>query len=477
MNSCVDKDAKYPSESSLEFKKFVQEQMKYLRSYGIEKFGKMPTVDRLEEYLKFVEYVHEGFGFCQNDIVKKLLTLESELDLNTQLIVSARQKRDKTELQKLQASDTGIRWRISICRKIADTLAWTILRQKIHIVRRFFMFQKPISLKSSNIHSMLEYVNDFNKKNPLKFVLISDLTSFIQIGDFVIIDRTNGHFSMILAEFKEGEVNLRIRDFLDFFYESKCPIALNYFIQEHGKKKFEQLERMVRQDIRESQITQIINTGKGIDPGTNLPMNIPDQYYNLKSFLPDVIALLNEADEKSWAIKIIENCLYIGAYKSNSSIYRMFDFWLKYIGVKFPRYDYRTVLEFPLSRPPFILPIPEVMVEKLIFADLLLLFCLDFNRWMALGQKLYGMSCRWLSKKKSHKYIVENKKTRPIIYDKRVMEIEYQGFKMQVSDGILFRTLYDFTLPSSTLKIFTFYADNLKNAKKENDEYKEIERL
>lgn len=70
-------------------------------------------------------------------------------------------------------------------RKSMDSIAWQLFNYDITVMRRLYYGQELIDITDSNLDSELYYIDEYVKENPEGFVLISDLTSFIQVGDIV----------------------------------------------------------------------------------------------------------------------------------------------------------------------------------------------------------------------------------------------------------------------------------------------------
>ena len=94
------------------------------------------------------------------------------------------------------------------------------------------------------LDSELYYIDEYVKENPEGFVLISDLTSFIQVGDIVTFTPQKG---LQIGELKAGKTNYEMFQIIENIVKENCP---NYLISELNKldkKKKEQLSRDIRQ--------------------------------------------------------------------------------------------------------------------------------------------------------------------------------------------------------------------------------------
>lgn len=71
-------------------------------------------------------------------------------------------------------------------RGIADSIAWQFLGNQLCHARRLFKEQIPPDLKNSNFDSVVIVANQMVEAHPDSMPLISDLTSFVQVGDLFI---------------------------------------------------------------------------------------------------------------------------------------------------------------------------------------------------------------------------------------------------------------------------------------------------
>jgi hypothetical protein len=144
-------------------------------------------VDRKASRESFLRACHNGFAKAQELIVVELITVqEIQKNLNDDL-KSARRKRDQTAITKLEKEISIENFKEHILRKLADSIAWHIIGGQKYIARSLCLREsnRP-NLKSSNLSSVIDVVNSHNKENSLNFALLSDITSFVQIGDILL---------------------------------------------------------------------------------------------------------------------------------------------------------------------------------------------------------------------------------------------------------------------------------------------------
>ncbi len=97
-----------------------------------------------------------------------------------------------------------IKYQEMVVRKAMDSIAWQILKYDLTVMRRLYQGHELIDITDSNLESELRYIDKYLEENPTGFVLISDLTSFVQVGDVVNLSLQKG---MQIIELKEGKKN------------------------------------------------------------------------------------------------------------------------------------------------------------------------------------------------------------------------------------------------------------------------------
>ena len=130
----------------------------------------------------------------------------------------ANRTRDKKLIQKYTQDNKILDFKERVLRKLADGIAWQILRAN-NAVRRFSISDKLQAIQPSNLRREKYFVDSYNDSNPLSFALLSDITSFIQIGDALIIN-FNEFGTIAMVELKDSEINEKVRTAVDSFYET-----------------------------------------------------------------------------------------------------------------------------------------------------------------------------------------------------------------------------------------------------------------
>lgn len=274
-------------------------------------------------------------------------------------------------------------------RGVADSIAWQLLGNQLCHARRLYKEQVPPDLKHSNFESVVMAADHLVRKHPDAMPLISDLTSFVQVGDILASIPGQG---MIISEVKEGSENKRIFDFMNFYNESKCETALKIFLEQSSQGSVKQLERMARQADRMAHFTEIMSVGISRDPDTNKTIRIPEQEIQIDTWDKELNELLANKDGKGWAIQVIDDCLFLGCYFDKKMVaagHIAFNSWFDSCGGgnNFPRARLIDSMTIPLALPIFNRQISPERMFDLLFGRLQVCMAVNVESLLAKIQR------------------------------------------------------------------------------------------
>ncbi|WP_368160832.1 hypothetical protein [Aeromonas sp. R5-3] len=389
---------------------------------------------RKDEELREQFYIsaNQGMMSAQDDIVDIVLSGE-KLDLSKELII----------------------------RGIADAIAWQILGNQLAYARRFFKAIPQPDLYNSNFKSVVLAAKESLKNKPNTVSLISDLTSFIQIGDLLEYDPKKG---LTIVEVKEGEMNAKIGDFMDFYIHSQCDQALHYFAQQEGEQAIKQLQRMSRQMNRMLYVTSVLSTGNGVDPDTNEQVKIPEPFFPIETWDSQLTHTLNKAHDKGWAIDIIDNCLFLGVYASEEMRiggHIIFNHWFDSSGgtPECPRRRLIDCMYSPLALPIFSRDIPDEYKFDVLFGRKQVCMGICVGALLDECKKL-GFSIRFATNKEQG--LLDKTGRRQYKQNGKSIFIGDGKKEMVLMDGIFLRIMFHGQTPMSVIKTMI---DNIEGPK------------
>lgn len=289
------------------------------------------------------------------------------------------------------------------------------------------------------------------KEKPNTVSLISDLTSFIQIGDLLECDPKKG---LKIVEVKEGKMNAKIGDFMDFYMHSQCDQALHYFSQQEGEQAIKQLQRMFRQMNRMLHVTSVLNTGHGVDPDTNEQVKIPEPFFPMENWDDQLTHTLKKAHDKGWAIDVIDNCLFLGVYASEHMRiggHIIFNHWFDNAGgtPECPRKRLIDCMYNPLALPIFSRDIPDEYKFDVLFGRKHVCMGICIEKLLEECNKI-GYSVRFATNKEQG--LLDKTGKRPYKHKGKSVFIGDGVKEVVLMDGIFLRIMFHGQTPMSVIK-------------------------
>ncbi|WP_434144815.1 hypothetical protein [Photobacterium leiognathi] len=302
--------------------------------------GQKPSKDIIDE---FIDLTHQGMRIAQKKMIKKLL-----LPIENDDISHAR---------------------LFAYRGIADAIGWQLFNNELGYVKQFFMAQQPPTLREANIESVLSVVQQCHEQDSDSIALISDLTTFIQVGDIYHVKKDG---STTIYEVKEGKTNKQILDILKgmptLIADSDVP---NQFADKPVNFQ-KQVQRIIRQKQRMKSLQETLLNDEGVDTSTGLSVKILDLPAEIGTWYSSIVDLSKQCELKGYAIDVIQDCLYIGCYETGR--YKVpgqlaFEGWFTGIGATpdCPRTSLVNCMMDPLGLPIYNLPIPDELKFDLLF--------------------------------------------------------------------------------------------------------------
>lgn len=334
---------------------------------------------------------------------------------------------------------------------IADSIAWQLVGQQLCYARRLYRGHRQPGLDNCNLESAIAAADHHVTKNPGSVALISDLTSFVQIGDLLTLS-SQGRLGII--EVKGGEKNRKISDFIDFYSKYRCDRAFYYFAQEEGKESVKQMGRMIRQAQRMSYVREVMSKGIAEDPDTKEKIMIPDEFVAVETWEEDLLSMVNEANDKNWAINMVDNCLFLGCYAGGpmkAAGHVAFNYWFDNCGgtPECPRATILDSMVHPLAMPVFNLNLPTELKFDVLFGRKQI--CVGFNIEAFLAQcAKAGLSVRFATNKETNK--ADQTGNRPYRHHGKAIFIGSDNGEILLMDGIFLRVLHHMQRPISLMK-------------------------
>jgi hypothetical protein len=153
---------------------------------------------------------------------------------------------------------------------------------------------------------------DRNRENRLKFNLVSDLTTVLQIGDLIEIDATAQRDpKWTVIELKEGRTNELLAGMIgekEATLEAEDFESMKKLVGDTAPK---QAQRMLRQQRRMRELTRIVETDRGIDPMHEVETYMTPDPAELEDYCGEIEKVYELAKQKGAGAADVDSCLRV----------------------------------------------------------------------------------------------------------------------------------------------------------------------
>ena len=377
---------------------------------------------------QFHELAHAGMFAAQEKIAARVATGEP-LDASEQLLFRA----------------------------VADTIAWAMLGGQLCYARRVYKFQRQPDLSQSNFESVLRVARELRDQDPGCMPLITDLSSFVQVGDIMSVS-ANRRTSYI--EVKEGKHNKHVMDLAMFYEASRCETFREIVEQTESPKTVKQIDRVIRQKARMTYLRDVMGTGTAKDPDTGEVVRIPEPFFQIETWEEALANLTEQAKEKqSWAYDV-KGPIYMGAYAGEMAPRGHAIFMMTLSQQGDVEQDFHIVrladcLRVPLAPPVFSRALANEIMMDLIFGRMNVCIAVSIPRLIEVCE-MAGIDVRYATRKELGKAKING--VGPVIHKGKGLMFSLKGKEMMLLEGVIFRALFHNQQPESVLR---HYLENM----------------
>jgi len=207
--------ADYMKDPSIEsLKKTLLDIYEYICEYGIKSVADTTPIESLKVDMNFMETIHEGLALAQDGLIDAILKINDDIKYEKARLKQANIDHDENLKVKIKFRLGELYIRERMFRKLADTIAWGYFVRDHSSARRLYIGRDMDIIDESKCDEYKQFVKEFNS-NKSKFGLLTDITSFIQLGDIICTEvDTEGLHTWNLIELKSGKVNRKILNIL-----------------------------------------------------------------------------------------------------------------------------------------------------------------------------------------------------------------------------------------------------------------------
>lgn len=437
-----------------EFEVKVREIFHFIAEYGIKNkpldFRNKESITK-EDLLEFKLQVHKGFRIGQDMLLEEILILYDERKEILTKEKQAKKVHNKEEKNRLQLLLKKVDYKILVLRHFADFIAWQVFQGHHYKARRFFSGDRNRpDLLNTNLESVVAIVKQLHSENEYNFALISDLTTFIDIGDILLVEKSG----INVIECKEGHTQSDVHKFLEDIQHDDWRDAIKKLVEQdtsNGKAKtgrfLDQAMRTVKQWDKGIKLREFIKNESGPDPFSEKNIEIievhkPDEYY-----YKELINAIDKAKKEGSTYEIINNIIYYAVFTGDKIRYSSGIF--KFMSDKIPNkiaVDYISMIKVPIRHPLFFKPLGKETFFDLLFGRLKIYLAIDIDALLSFLNE-NGVKAEWMTTKETHRS--KERGGKMFVYKNRAIKV-YTGDKNVIlGDAFIVKLLYDNLTPAS----------------------------
>lgn len=434
----------------------------YIGAFGITQKPLYPWDMETASEVDKIEYkiqVHKGFRIGQAIIIEEILKLYyDKKQLKVEYIGARNSKYEK--LKKYINSELKIiEHRIKILRHLADFVAWQMLGHQYFRARRFYSGDKGRpDLFETNLESVIEAVAYFHRKDPINFALITDLTTFIDVGDLLL----SSEKSLSIVECKSGSVQWEVDVLIRELGKDNWKDVVENLVKVKGKKRagdmLKQASRTLNQMDKGTRVTTFLNNEEGKDTFTDSQVNIYESKIPLQNYYEKLIESFTESIVSGYSLNVIENIVFYAVIRNVSANegYKIFTGLLDDLEIRSQNIDYLHQLDIPIKEPLFVKPFSKEIMIELLMGRIKLFLAIDLDGLIQMFNER-GIQARWMSRKETNKYLDSKPQYIPYMNNHQGILITIDKHEIVLGSQFLTKILLDNITPSSFIDQYKSY--------------------
>lgn len=434
----------------------------YVGAFGITQKPlypwEMETASEVDK-LEFKIQVNKGFRIGQSLILEEILKLYHDKKQLKLEYIQARKVKDEIKKRLITNASKLVEHRIKILRHLVDFIAWQMLGHQYFKARRFHSGDKSRpDLLETNLESVIEAVDYFHRKDPINFALITDLTTFIDVGDLLV----SSEKSLTIVECKSGSVQWQVNALLDELGKENWKEVVENLIKNRGKKKagdmLKQASRTLNQMGKGSRVIQFLNNEGGIDTFSDSQVNIYESKIPLQNYYDELIVSFTESIITGYSLNVIENIVFYAVIRNVSANegYKIFTGLLDDLEIRSQDIDYLHQLDIPIKAPLFVKPFSKEIMIELLMGKIKLFLAIDLDGLIQMFNER-GIQAKWMSKRETNKYLDSKPQHIPYMNNHQGILITINKNEIVLGSQFLTKILLDNITPSSFIDQYKSY--------------------
>ncbi|MGV6393652.1 hypothetical protein ACTUVN_002349 [Pseudomonas caspiana] len=412
-----------------------------IRGNGIYKM--IPSSENHENYLEFIAAVHDGWKLAQKLIVIEVCRNLSEISSLEAQKSDFHIRKNSVEKSKAIQKIKKLNLENNMLRRFVDSIVWNMLFDEHSTIRRLPIKKHGDNLSITNIEDIQEVIDQYNEC-PMTIAIMTDLTTFVHHGDIALRNSEGTSF----IEVKSGSKSKVLLGIMEHSETLGCKLVEKILTKDFTRSERQQYKRTKNQAYRAKNLSSTLNTNEGYDQLTGRKVKITETKCDIKYYNDELLECWKKLEENgTYAISVIDSCLYVGIYKEPEFAYAGFSSWMSILECSNPIYNLTDSFFNALARPLPSLYMPTEFIEEIITGKIIVMGCLNTRGFYELSQKLYP-SMITLARPPINSYI------REMNVDGKAMTITTsdQGVQGHLGDGLMNRMRFDLQSPRSILE-------------------------
>ena len=267
---------------------------------------------------RFLRGCHRGYDKAQQRVGSEVLTLQNQIEDSQAELARFRELKDPRH-EKINNRIALLRNRQLALRRIIDAILCVITNFDTWILRRLLQEDRVYDIDKAVLQKTLAVAARRNGENRLRFSLVGDLSTIVQMGDLVEISFDSSDRRWKIIELKEGRINEVLSGLLGG-REVNEPEMEHRVEATLGKGAIKQARRMQRQMHRLSELHRVITTDRGSDPRTNVPIVIsPDRIFT-ENYLDAIQRSVDSARTMGFGAASLPGGLHLVALRRDHAV-------------------------------------------------------------------------------------------------------------------------------------------------------------
>lgn len=434
----------------------------YIGAFGITQKPlypwEMETASEVDK-LEFKIQVNKGFRIGQSLILEEILKLYHDKKQLKLEYMQARKVKDEIQKRLITNASKVVEHRIKILRHLVDFIAWQMLGHQYFKARRFHSgdTSRP-DLLETNLKSVIEAVDYFHRKDPINFALITDLTTFIDVGDLLV----SSEKSLMIVECKSGSVQWQVNALIHELGKDNWKEVVENLVKNKGKKKagdmLKQASRTLNQLVKGSRVANFLNNEEGKDTFTDFKVDVYESKIHIKNYYNELIESFTKSIVIGYNLNVIENIVFYAVIRnvSTNEGYKIFTEMLDKLEMRAQKIDYLHQLNIPIKAPLFVKPFPKEVMIELLMGKVKLFLAIDLDGLIQMFNER-GLQARWMSRKETNKYLDSKPQYIPYMNNHQGILITIDKHEIVLGSQFLTKILLDNITPSSFIDQYKSY--------------------